>query len=60
MPTEYEFRWRAMNYLNWLVDCGDITENDISEIEEDLDAMGEPNGRADIAIGIMCGWIILQ
>lgn len=60
MPTESEFRWEAIAWLDWLVDCGVITENEISELEDDLEAMNEPSGRADVAIGIMCGWIILQ
>ena len=60
MSTESEFHWRATNWLDWLVDCGVITEDEISELEDDLDAMGMSSGRADVAIGIMCGWIILQ
>ena len=60
MPLENEFRWSMICWLNELVENGIISEQEIAEIEEDLDNMGEPSGRADIAIGIMNGWISLN
>ena len=60
MPIESEFRLHAIDYLDLLVSCRIITEEEISELEEDLEAMNRPSGRADVALGIISGWIILQ
>lgn len=60
MHAESELHWYANNYLDSLVSRGIISEDEISELQDDLDTMNRSSGRADVAIGIMCGWIILQ
>ena len=59
MLIEAEFRSRAIDWLDRLVEAGVISIQKIVELEEALENMGQRGGRADVAIGIMCGWIIL-
>ena len=60
MLYENEFRLWALDWLDLYIERRGITNKIICEIQDDLAAMGQPSGRADVAIGIMCGWIILQ